>query len=155
MNLQSERRRNPYPLTWELPVGIFTSWLVLSAIGVQVARAVANLLSGAAWAWPAGRAVFTSLPAVLAGNPRAGLATTGGTASPGLLYTALAVVELGITAATITASWWAWRRWAGAMRGMATPIEAEQILGITRLRRHAAVIRPDLPQPHISFRRHP
>lgn len=157
MNLQSERRRNPYPLSWELPVGMLTSWLVLSGIGVHLARAVANLLSGGGWAWPAGRALFTSLPAVVAGNPRAGLAITGGTASPALLYTALAIVELGITAATITAAWWVWRRWGDtAMKGMATPAEAEHILGVTRLRRHAAVIRPDLHRPrHTTVRSHP
>ncbi|QLQ15515.1 MAG: hypothetical protein HZY73_07280 [Micropruina sp.] len=156
MTLQSERRRNPYPLTWELPVGILTGWLVLAGIGVQVARGVANLIAGGGWAWPAGRALFTSLPAVLAGNPRAGLATHGGAAGPALLYAALAVVELAITATTVLAARWVWRRWGDtAMKGMASPAEAEQVLGLTRLRRHAAVIRPDLHRPPTTVRSHP
>ncbi len=156
MTLQSERRRNPYPLTWELAVGILTGWLLLAGIGVPLARALANLLAGAGWAWPAGRALFTSLPAVMAGHPRAGLATAGGAASPALLYTVLTVIELAVTAATVLAAWWVWRRWGDtAMKGMATPTEAEQILGLTRLRRHAAIIRPDLHRPRTTLRRQP
>lgn len=156
MNLQSERRRNPYPLTWELPVGILTGWLLLAGIGVHFARAVANLVAGAGWAWPAGRALFTSLPAVLAGHPRAGLTGTGAGASPALLYTVLTVVEVAVTAGTVLAGWWVWRRWGDtAMKGMATPTEAEQVLGLTRLRHHAAIIRPDLHRPHNTLRRQP
>ena len=36
-----------------------------------------------------------------------------------------------------------------------TLADPEQILGLTRLRRHAAVIRPDLHRPHITLRRRP
>ncbi len=41
------------------------------------------------------------------------------------------------------------------MKGMASPAEAEAVLGLTRLRRHAAVIRPDLRRPRTTLTRHP
>ena len=39
------------------------------------------------------------------------------------------------------------------MKGMATPTEAEQVLGLTRLRRNATLIRPDLRPPTTQERR--
>ncbi|PKQ21654.1 MAG: hypothetical protein CVT65_17420 [Actinobacteria bacterium HGW-Actinobacteria-5] len=155
--LQSERRHDPYPYTWEPPVAILTGWLLLAALGVHLARALANGTAGAGFTWPAGRALFTSLPAVLAGNPTAGLATTtpGPAASTPALYGWLIVVQLLILAGSTTAVVWAARRWGpGRMKGMASPTEAEQVLGLTRLRRNAPQIRPDL-YPTTTKRRRP
>ena len=50
-----------------------------------------------------------------------------------------------LLAATIAATVWGLRRWGpGRMHGMASAAEAEQLLGISRLRRVAPIIRPDL-----------
>ena len=71
--LQTERRRNPYPLTWEIPVAALLAVALTAAIGVQVGRGLAIWFAGGGWAWPDSRALLTSIPAILAGNPAAGL----------------------------------------------------------------------------------
>ncbi|MCC6497168.1 MAG: hypothetical protein IT193_13025 [Propionibacteriaceae bacterium] len=144
--LQSDRRRDPYPYTWEIPVGILTGWLLAAGLGVHLARALANWFSGAGWTWPTGRGIYSSLPAVLAGDPTAGLATTpGGAASPAVLTGWLIATQLLIAAGYVAGLVWALHRWGpGRMKGMATAEEAERVLGLTRLRRVAGIIRPDL-----------
>lgn len=66
-------------------------------------------------------------------------------ASTGLLWTCVGLVELVIVALIGWAVKLGLDRWGPArMHGMATAAEAETLLGRTRLRRHAKVIRPDL-----------
>ena len=142
---QADRRRDPYPFTWEIPVGILTGWLLLASLGVHAARAIANWIAGAGWTWPEGKNLFTSLPKVLAGDPAAGLTLHSAAASPAALYGWLVSVQLLLLAATIAATVWGLRRWGpGRMHGMASAQEAEQLLGISRLRRVAPIVRPDL-----------
>ena len=153
---QADRRRDPYPFTWEIPVGILTGWLLLACLGIHFGRALANWAAGAGWTWPAGRNLFTSLPAVLAGNPTAGLTTTGPAASTPALYGWLIATQLLLLAGYTAGVWWAAHRWGpGRMKGMASPAEAEQVLGLTRLRRNAALIRPDLHPSTPRRRRQP
>ena len=152
--LQADRRRNPYPYTWEIPIGILTGWLLLAGLGLHLGRALANWAAGAGWTWPTGRALYTSIPAVLAGDSAAGLAGADGAASPATLHVWLSAVELLILAGYTVVLIWAGRRWGpGRMKGMASPAEAEQVLGLTRLRRNAPLIRPDLHPPTTSRRR--
>ena len=147
--LQADRRRNPYPYTWEIPIGILTGWLLLAGLGLHLGRALANWAAGAGWTWPTGRALYTSIPAILAGNPTAGLAlSAAAAASPAALHAWLIAVQLVILAGYTVVLIWAGRRWGpGRMKGMASPGEAERVLGLTRLRRNAALIRPDLQPP--------
>lgn len=152
--LQADRRRNPYPYTWEIPLGILTGWLLLAGLGVQLGRSLANLTAGAGWAWPAGRALYTSLPAVLSGDSAAGLILTGGSASPDSLHGWLIATQLLILVGYTLGLIWAGRRWGPSrMKGMASPTEAEQVLGLARLRRNATLIRPDLHPPTADRRR--
>jgi hypothetical protein len=152
--LQADRRRNPYPYTWEIPIGILTGWFLLSGLGIHLGRALANWVAGAGWTWPAGRALYTSIPAILTGDPAAGLVLAGPPASPSSLQAWLIATQLVILAGYTTALVWAGRRWGpGRMKGMASPAEAEQVLGLTRLRRNAPLIRPDLHPPTTSRRR--
>lgn len=153
--LQADRRHDPYPYTWEPPVAILTGWLLLAALGVHLARALANWTAGGGWNWPAGRTLYSSLPAVLAGHPTAGITATGPTASTPALYGWLIATQLILLAGYATGLLWAARRWGpGRMKGMASPDEAEQVLGLTRLRRNAPLIRPDL-YPTTPTRRRP
>jgi hypothetical protein len=143
--LQTDRRRDPYPFTWEIPVGILTGWLLLASLGVHAARAIANWTAGAGWTWPEGKNLFTSLPKVLAGDPTAGLTLQHPAAGTAALYGWIVTLQLLLLAATIAATVWGLRRWGtGRMHGMASAQEAERILGISRLRRVAPIIRPDL-----------
>ena len=153
--LQTERRRNPYPLTWEIPVGAATLTLVLAALGVQFGRSLAHLSFGAGWTWPHGRTLFTSIPAVLSGQPTAGLnpvpmpSATPAAVAGWIITVELVLLTLAATAAVLTL-----RRWGpGRLRGMATPAQARDTLGPVRLRRVRSIIRPDLYPPPRTGRR--
>jgi hypothetical protein len=145
---QVDRRRDPYPFTWEIPLGVLTCWLLLAGLGAHLGRAIANWIAGAGWTWPAGKLLFSSLPELLAGDPTAGLGLTPHGAGPGAVYGWIAAVQILLLAGIAASTWWALRRWGpGRMKGMATAGEAEQILGLTRLRAVAGIIRPDLHPP--------
>lgn len=155
--MQHERRRDPYPWSWEIPaaIGLAVSMMVL--LGIQVGRALANLVAGAGWTWPAadtglvsspfGSAFWSSLPGVLGGDSQSGLSHPAPTAfaGPGLLWTSLVLTEVLFLALTAWAGIRLYLRWGpGRMRGMASATEAESLLGVTRLRKVAALVRPDL-----------
>lgn len=165
--MQRERRRDPYPWSWEIPVALTLATLLVIVIGIQLGRSLANLLAGAGWTWPAadgganagafpspiGTAFWTSLPGVLAGHAEAGLASPApsGLAGSGLVWTSLALTELTLLTATIWVGVYAYQRWGpGRMRGMATAAEAEKILGVTRLRKVAGIVRPELYGKHAA-----
>ena len=129
--------------------------------GLQLGRSLANLLAGAGWTWPdptttsgAGRfnspigtAFWTSLPGVLTGDSSAGLAqqeaSNGRLAGPSLTWGCLVVTELLVVVALGWLAIFVLQRWGpGRMRGMATSAEAERMLGVTRLRKVAGIVRP-------------
>jgi len=166
MRVQRERRRDPYPWTWEIPLGIGIGVLLVAMAGVQLGRSLANLVSGAGWAWPAsdtsnapasgsetfrspfGGAFWESLPGVLAGHADAGLSPAppaSDLAAPQVLWGCLVVTELLLLAGCGWVGARGYQRWGpGRMMGMATAAEAETLLGITRLRKVAKYVRPDL-----------
>lgn len=152
--LQTDRRRDPYPFTWEIPAGIILTALLLAGLGVQAGRAIAYWRAGAGWSWPTGRAVATSIPAILSGRPAAGL-----TPQPtvhldsGAVLGSVATTEILLFAGMLVAVLLVLRRWGPSrIRGVATPAEAHAVLGIRRLHRQRAIIRPDL---HTNTRRQP
>lgn len=143
---QQQRRSNPYPWAWEIPAAAVTTVVLVFAFGVHLGRAVANLSAGAGWHVPDRADLFRSLPGVLQGHADAGLHLSGeAVASPPVLWSCVAVTELMLTAVMVTAlvvilNTWGPRR----LQGMASRSEAEQLMGVTRLRRDRAVVRPDL-----------
>ena len=143
---QQSRRHDPYPWTWELPLGVTTAVLLLLTVGVHLGRATANVLVGGRWQLPARRDLFTTVGEVLAGDAAAGLPpTTGPVASPGSLTVSIVLTELAIVVVSLLVLKLVLDRWGPArMKGMASRAEAERLLGVTRLRRNSAVIRPDL-----------
>jgi hypothetical protein len=162
--MQRDRRRDPYPWTWEIPVLMMIAFLLVAVAGIQLGRSLANLAAGSGWTWPAtdvgagasspiGSAFWTSLPAVLDGDAGAGLPTPipHSVAGSPLLWLCLAVTEAALLTAATWASVYVYQRWGpGRMRGMATPAEAEKLLGVTRLRKVAGIVRPDLYGKHAS-----
>lgn len=175
--MQRERVRTPYPWTWEIPAA--ATCLVLTGLvsGIQVARTLANLAYGAGLTWPAaqqvadgaaaspiptpspvGAAFWTSLPAIVTGDAAAGLSqpVPTGLAPSWLVWVSLALTELLILGAT---TWvcvqWHLRWGPGRMRGMASRAEAEQLLGLRRIRRVASLVRPDLYGRPAARRRPP
>ena len=143
---QRSRRQDPYPWTWELPLAVILAVLVLISFGVHLGRAVANVLAGCDWRFPSRIDLFTSLPAVLRGDAGAGLVDLHGPgASPSSLLMCVGTTELILLAATVVLIKWDLDRWGPQrMKGVATPGEAEKLLGVTRLRRSRKIVRPDL-----------
>jgi hypothetical protein len=143
--MQRSRRHNPYPLTWEIPLAVACTVLLALVLGVHVGRGIANLAAGAGWLWPDSTWLFRSVPAVLAGDATAGIHTTSRVAVPAGLRVWLAVTEVAVVAPLALAGTFVVRRWGpNRLKGMASPEEAERLLGVSRLRRVRHVIRPDL-----------
>lgn len=146
--LQLDRRRTPYPFTWEIPVGVVAVTLLLLIIGAQTGRGLALLFAGAGWHWPSSRNLLTSLPGILAGKPSAGLTHVPPTATTPAVLGWIIAVELVISAVLVLLAIWALTRWGPSrLRGMATAHEAEATLGVSRLHKHRHIIRPDLHPP--------
>ncbi|GAA5122485.1 hypothetical protein GCM10023339_40980 [Alloalcanivorax gelatiniphagus] len=157
--MQRERLRTPHPWTWQIPAAV--TFVVLFGIvaGIQAGRTIANLIAGAGSTWPAadsgnvavpspiGAAFWTSLLGVLKGDAATGLPTPSpdGLAPPWLVWTAVAGTELVFLNLAIWIGVTCYTRWGpGRMRGMALAAEAEQLLGLSRLRRVSALVRPDV-----------
>lgn len=144
--MQQSRRSNPYPFTWEIPLMLAVSVLLLLVLGVQAGRAVANVAAGAGVSFPPQEELLTSLPGLLGGDSSAGLPpSTAGRASPAALRTWVAGVEL----ITLIVLCWAGRAlWLRCgphrIHGMASKAQAQKLLGCRRLRRARGSIRPDL-----------
>lgn len=143
---QQLRRHDPYPWTWEIPVGVVMVLLTLLPCGVHLGRAIANLVAAGSWQFPTRVNLFASVPGVLRGDAAAGLPMLrGDVASAPALWAWVGVTELLLLTAGLVVVKVCLDRWGPArMRGMASRDEAEQLLGLTRLRRSAAVVRPDL-----------
>ncbi len=146
MNLQQQRRHTPYPHTWEIPALAAITIAYLLTVGVHAGRGAANLTACGAWQWPDASAWFTSLPGVLAGDAAAGITILGcAGASGGVLMGSIVALELVVVVLVVVLGKWALDRWGpGRLKGMATPTEATQLLGVERLRRVRRTIRPDL-----------
>lgn len=130
--MQRERRHNPYPFTWEIPLGIVCLGVLTLAVGVHLGHGLAQLAAGHGWGWPPAAALFTGVPGVLAAA-----------AGPELVW--VLVVELLLVAVVTCGVVVGWRRWGpGRLKGMASREEAARVLGVGRLRRVAPVVRPDL-----------
>lgn len=143
--MQQGRRANPYPFTWEVPVAVALAVVLLVILGVHLGRTLANLASGGGLSFTPRPALFTSLGGILGGNAAAGLGWVSHPASATALWTWIGAVELMLWVGIGFALKAGLDRWGPhRIRGMATSSEAEQILGRTRLRKAAAVVRPDL-----------
>lgn len=157
--MQRERLKTPYPWTWEVPAAVTFVVLLGIVVGIQAGRALANLLAGAGMTWPAadsagaaapppiGAAFWTSLPGVLSGEAAVGLPTPlpDELAPPWLVWATVSGIELVFLFLTTWIGVKCYTRWGpGRMRGMASAAEAEQLLGLNRLRRVSALVRPDI-----------
>jgi type IV secretion system protein VirD4 len=144
--MQRARRSNPYPFTWEIPLAAALGAALALVLGVHAGRAVANLFAGGGPTFPPRADLFTSLAGVLRGDAAAGLDTRPGQlAGPAALWTCIALVELLVTAGGCWAAKVTLDRWGpGRLHGMATTAEAEKLLGLSRLRTVAPIVRPDL-----------
>jgi hypothetical protein len=92
---QQARRHDPYPWTWEVPVGVMLVILLVLVCGVHLGRAIASVLVGAGWVFPGRIEFFTSLPEVLRGDAGAGLTGLNEVLpSPMVLWVCVVATEL-------------------------------------------------------------
>ena len=142
--MQQSRRTTPYPYTWEIPLTATITVVLTLVLAAHTARTLANVLAGAGWDFTPQTELFTALPDILGGDARAAL-DPGASASPGLLYTCVVLVEVVTVMLIVWAVIAGMRQWGPArVRGMATRAEADTLLGLGRLRKVAPVVRPDL-----------
>lgn len=142
-----DRMRDSYPLTWEIPAAATCLLAVILVAGVHLGRAIANVTVTGRWMWPSPATVVGSLPGVLSGDARAGLAASGTTAVADAVWLqgCIAVTEAVLVAVIIVAAVWMLRRWSpNVTPGMASRSEVQQMLGVERLHKVRAVVRPDL-----------
>lgn len=144
-SLQRSRRANPHPFMWEIPAAAVAGAVLLLVLGVHLACGVANFLAGGGLVFTSRSQLFSSLPGLLGGDGAAGLAKVTHPASASALWTWMVVVEALMVVAIGIATKIGVDRWGpGRMQGMATREEAERLLGRSRLRKVAPVVRPDL-----------
>ena len=143
---QQSRRHDPYPWTWEIPLGVALVILMVLVCGVHLGRGIANVWAGAGWAFPTRAELFRSLPAVLRGDAAAGLdGLNGPLSSLSAVWTWVVATEALLLAVSALLLKLVVDRWGpGRIRGMASRGEAERLLGVTRLRKVRSVVRPDL-----------
>ena len=143
---QQERRRNPYPWTWEPAAAVLTSLALVVMVGLQAGRTVANGLVTGHWQLAAPATWVVTLPDLLAGDAATGLEPRPPVVvSAPVLWAVAGLVELVLLLLTALALRWGWRRWSPwRPRGFADPAEVDRVLGLRRLRRTAHFIRPDL-----------
>lgn len=145
---QRDRRREPYPWTWEPAALVSATLLAVLVVGAQLGRAAANLaVGGAVLLPPTLLGWVTSTPAVLAGDADAGLTPSTPTAGSVLLGWSIALVGLILVGLLLFGAVVCWRRFGrGGVQGMATPGEVRSVLGRHRLHQNGHLIRPDLYQ---------
>jgi type IV secretion system protein VirD4 len=138
---QQSRRHDPYPWTWEIPLGVVLVILMVLVCGVHLGRGIANVLAGAGWAFPARIELLRSLPAVLVGDAAAGLdGLSGSISSLSAVWMWVVATEVMLLAVAVFVLKLVLDRWGpGRLRGMASRGEAERLLGVTRLRKVRAV----------------
>lgn len=143
--MQRERRNNPYPWTWEIPVFIMFVVALIAVVALHVGRSLANFFAGGGWRFPQSSEWFSSIPGVLMGDAAAGLPGVEVVAQSQTLLVWIAVSEVALLVALMAAGLIGWLRWgAPATKGMATRSEAEKMLGLRRIKKVRAVVRPDL-----------
>lgn len=146
MNLQQGRRHDPYPWTWEIPAGVAAAVALTIVIAIHVGRAGANLVAGSGLRLTRREELFTSVWPILTGDAGAGLTESPAHVASGRALAVWVVLTLALMLALLV--WfivYVIGRWGPSrVLGMATPADTEELLGVTRLRRNAAIIRPDL-----------
>lgn len=96
---QQSRRRDPYPWTWEIPVGVVLMIFVGAGLRCTSWTRCRQCDGRAGWAFPGRSELFRSLPAVLRGDAGAGLTgISGHHSSPVILRVCVVATELMLIA---------------------------------------------------------
>lgn len=155
MSMERARRdrlaTHPIPLTWEIPAAVTVALLVLLALTPLVVQGLVAWLVTGTFGWPTSHPE-DALRGLLRGNFGDGLPSILSSRLPSdaLMWTVTAVAEVAVIAAALVLA--VRLRYlvipTSGRHGLATPAQAAEALGLPRLRRTAAVIRPDLYGRH-------
>lgn len=139
------READAYPWSWELPAVCFAMVVCVALFALQAGRSVAFVVAGKGWLWPPTDQLLTSLPHLLAGQTTSGLGAAVAPVAPTLVVLAIAGTELIAFSVLGLLGWQLLVRFGpSAVRGVASPAEANRLLGRARLSRVRKVVRPDL-----------
>jgi hypothetical protein len=151
MTTPYQRRRDPQPMGqgWEVPVAVIGGVLLGFGLAALCGLGTASALFGRGWVWPHGTDTITHvIGGLFAGHPGRGLDPRQArmVAGPLPVYLCVTACELAVIVASIVGGVLIarYRRPGDARGGMATRSEAEQVLGMSRLRGARDIIRPDL-----------
>ena len=137
--MQRERRHNPYPLTWEIPVGIACLMLLLLVLGAHGGRAAANLAAGGGLTFPPATELFPASIGLLRGDAAAGLDNPPtAVAAPGSLQAWIVASEVVVLALSA---------WAGRARLPAVGARPDAGHGHQSPSRRAARAQPAAQNP--------
>lgn len=139
--MRSDQHADGWAWTWEPAAALISGFVAVVLFAVQLGRSIALFLVGEGWWWPPAPELATSAWGIVTGDVYAGLPATGAT-GPTLTWIIATILSVaGLVAAAVVG----YRlRAAARHKGMATRQEAEQLLGLSRLRANKKVIRPDL-----------
>jgi hypothetical protein len=151
MSMERSRRdrfaTHPVPLTWEVPAIVTGAVLLLIALTPLVVQGLVAWQVTGTFAWPTNH-LPTALLGLLRGRFGEGLAAGLGSQLPSaVLMWALTVVgEAVVLGAALVLGVWMRDLVGGSnvRHGLATSVQAAEALGLPRLRKSAAVVRPDL-----------
>ena len=115
-----QRRRDPYPWTFEIPLGLCAAIGLVTCLAAQVGRSAAVAWSGQGWRWPVPQTFVTSLAGIMRGDASAGLPGAMDV-NPVTLWLAICLAEVATLAGCAWLGRLGWRRWEPqALRGVAT-----------------------------------
>ncbi len=141
--MTTSQHDDSYPWTWEPAAGALAALLITGILSLQIGRALVLAIAGHGWFWPASSSLITSSWGIITGDLTAGLPPLQGASdSPWFAWTAAATIFVATTAGLVVVA----VRWRASTlhKGMASATQAERLLGVSRLKTHRAVIRPDL-----------
>lgn len=134
------------PLTWEIPVAVLVGLGFFVLVTPLVVQGVVAWATSGEFAWP-DRQLLDAYGGLLHGHFGVGLgrATADRLPSDAVMWVLAVLGEAVVLYAAVVVGLWL-RDMAGhsPRHGLATATQAAQALGLPRLRKTAAVIRPDL-----------
>lgn len=150
MSMERSRRdrfsTHRVPLTWEVPTAVLLATLFCGLCTPLVVQGVVGLATTGEWAWPTDH-LIEAYAGLLQGHFGHGLPHGLAAALPPdrVMWALTVIGEVLVLGAVVVVGFWL-RELAGAdsRHGLAASSQAAEALGLPRLRKTAAVVRPDL-----------
>lgn len=150
MSMERSRRdrfaTSTVPLTWEMPVAVILAGLFFILITPLVVQGLVGSLAVGEFAWPT-KHLLDAYGGLIHGHFGAGLRRSlVAELPPDAVMWVLTILGevLVLGAALIVGLWMRDLTGTNSRHGLATATQAAEALGLPRLRRSAAMIRPDL-----------